>query len=50
MRQKTKQAQPYNTVHKNIIRVQFAQDFSPEAVSKLRQLLEAKKRGNPGHE
>ena len=50
MRQKTKPAQPQNTVHKNITRAQFAQGFSPGAVSKLRLLLEANKRGKMAHE
>ncbi|XUK74893.1 Transcriptional regulator [Erwinia rhapontici] len=50
MRQKTKPAQPQNTVHKDMARDQLARGFTPEAVNRLRQLLEQNKRAREGHE
>ncbi|NKG30397.1 hypothetical protein FVB43_10115 [Erwinia rhapontici] len=50
MRQKTKPAQPQNTVHKDMARDQLARGFTPEAVNRLRQLLEQNKLAREGHE
>lgn len=50
MRQKTKPAQPQNTVHKDMARDQLSRGFTPEAVNRLRQLLEQNKREREGHE
>ncbi|WP_456309799.1 hypothetical protein [Serratia proteamaculans] len=48
MRQKTKPAQPQNTVHKDMVREEFARSFNPQVADRLRQILEQKKSEREG--
>ncbi|MBP2157150.1 hypothetical protein J2067_004842 [Erwinia rhapontici] len=50
MRQKRRKAQPENTVHKDMIREEFARSFNPQVADRLRQILEQNKRAREGHE
>lgn len=45
MRQKRRKAQPESTVHKDMAREEFARAFNPQVADRLRQILEANRRG-----